>query len=658
MVDGVRPHGVSGSLPGQAGFALLASGLVAAAVVNGLAVALYPDAFESLLDRCLFFLAFTGAAGLVWSAVGWLGGLLLGAILRTSSSETRSRHCLALLLMAPLAAYGLLALHACVRELRSDVASLAGALGVLAASGALASVIARLVSRRAPASGTLATAVVGCAVAVGAALGLRLALPSPAAAWTAGIAAATPAPAAGPALVPAETNVLLLLVDTLRADHLSYAGYPRQTSPALDRLAARSVRFDRAIGQATRTSPNMASLLTGVTPYQHGIVATRTLLPERLQTWGELLEAAGYQTVGILGNPNVGHGFSFTQGMQEVDERFHDRAQSRAEPMVRASVEWLEKRRREPFFLWLHMVDPHRPYESPSPYDTWFVGDAVYHEEVDTILPLTGNSRHGGIEQGAEIEGLRSLADYVARYDGEIRYADHWIGVLLEALDRLDLRRNTLIVFTSDHGESLGEHNFYFAHGTYAHEPTARVPLLFAHPHLPEGRVVDRMVRTIDVLPTVMDLLGLSIPAEVEGRSLRPLFDGAGERITHASITVGQPNAVTLAARTQRWKLVLTPAVWPGFDVWTQAKLSLWPNHHRSRPLRQRHYRTEFYDLELDPTELRNVEGTKPEAERELRSRILAWVDAAGTPDGAQPVATQDIEPGVAERLRELGYLE
>jgi arylsulfatase A-like enzyme len=628
---------------------------------NLIEASLRPHAFENRLDAALFVTVASAATATLCGLTGLLGGFVGATLLRLVgiAPDRGERALLTLLGAGPFTFAVLLLVNDFVHEFKGDLpsamATTAVATGALALSAVATTILhpERLLTSRLVALPFFAVVALGAA-----AFAVRIALPTDPAPDSGDVSSSSDRVTTGSMRLPPATNVMLILVDTLRADHLSYAGYVRETSPRIDALAEAGVVFEQVVGQATRTSPNMASLLTGTSFYRHGLVLAHTKLPRSLETWGELLQQAGYRTAGILGNPNVGPRFDFTQGIEHVEETFHEPGGADAEPMVRRSIELLEGLRDERFFLWLQLIDPHIPYDPPAPYDTFFEGDAHYRREADRILPLTGPERHGGISHRAQLEGLRSFADYVSRYDGEIRYADHWIGELVDALERLGLREETLIVFTSDHGESLGEHDYFFSHGTYSYEATARVPLVLSHPGLARGLRIPEMVRTVDILPTVLELLRLPIPREVEGRSLVPLLRGESLDERPASITSGFDGAVKLAERTGRWKLVLNPVVRPGLDAWTHAKLRIWPNRYGGRELRHRHYRSELYDIVADPHETINRSGESNPIESELLGRILARVDAAGVPEERDAVEIESLDPELQDRLRELGYVD
>jgi arylsulfatase A-like enzyme len=308
-------------------------------------------------------------------------------------------------------------------------------------------------------------------------------------------------------------NVLLITIDTLRFDHLGCYGYRRRTTPAVDSLAADGVLFTHAYAQRPKTSPNFACLLTGTYPQRHGVRRTKRPLPGSAFTLAEVLQSEGYATCGVVTNGNLFPAFGFDQGFDEY-EYGHGGAQAGTE----IALDWLEQGGRGPFFLWVHHTDPHTPYRPPAPYDDVFVDEVEYGNHP---LEIVKGDPLGGIHPGLLIEGPLDLDYYISQYDGEIAYTDYWVGKMLEGLRAHGLAQNTLVVFTADHGESLGEHEYYFEHGLLAYDQSARIPLIFSLPGgMGRGALETHVFESVDLMPTVMDLLGMESPITCQGRSV------------------------------------------------------------------------------------------------------------------------------------------
>ena len=454
----------------------------------------------------------------------------------------------------------------------------------------------------------------------------------------------------GPGRAPARRpNVLLLTVDTLRPDHLGCYGYDRRTSPVIDRLAAGGVRFRTAITAAGRTVQSFPSILTGVYPMVHGLRyegQSSEALAGRATLTG-LLKASGYASFAVTQGLNVGLHRDFDmydpdiyldpQGRKVMVPTRNDRDASRK------AAQWLRSRAGagSPFFLWLRYNAPHWPYDPPAPFTEMF--DPGYHgPHAFNDEPRPGMER-GDIIFGKTRLPEREVRHAVAHYDGEVAYADAAIGDLIKALEDLGELDRTIIVLTADHGENLGEHDYYFEHGAYLYEATVRVPLIVRAPGLiPPGRVVNEQARTIDIVPTVLELAGLPIPDGLQGRSLvarargeatgpaPPAYSESGRNFypenprQYVEGVAGKWRMV----RTDRFKLILIP----------KKPEPIW----------------ELYDLEADPSESRNLIASPPPGSEELRILLLGFVasDPLAHDEGEPP-----LPPGLEDRLRSLGYV-
>jgi arylsulfatase A-like enzyme len=299
--------------------------------------------------------------------------------------------------------------------------------------------------------------------------------------------------AAGLALLPLlcspHPNLVLITIDTLRADHVGVYGDAAAETPTLDALARRGVRFARARSAAPLTGPSHATILTGVYPPQHGVRDNvNFVLDNRHPTLAGLLKEKGYRTAAFVGAYPLASAFGFGRGFERFGEGFHETAalgQGAERPgneVADAALEWLASTGRDPFFVWIHLYDPHAPYTPPAPY----------------------------------AERFRDRP-----YDGEIAFADAQVGRVLEALRTARRDANTLVVVLSDHGEGLGEHG-EATHGMLVYDSTLHVPWIMAGPGVPAGRVVADEVGTVDVLPTLLGLVHASPPSGLPGRDLRP----------------------------------------------------------------------------------------------------------------------------------------
>lgn len=399
-------------------------------------------------------------------------------------------------------------------------------------------------------------------------------------------------------------NVLLITIDTLRADALSCYGGPAVT-PALDRLAAEGVRFDFAHAHAVVTLTSHASILTGTYPFQHGIRDNSGYrLPADARTAGTLLKRAGYETAAFVGAFPVHSRFGLNQGFDLYDDRFGEthaptefvmpeRPASAVVPLARAWIEGRAGGAGQRWFTWVHLFDPHAPYRPPPPFDAQYAGRPYY---------------------------------------GEVAATDAALAPLLDALRAA--KRPTLVIVTGDHGEGLGDHG-ELSHGLFAYESTLRIPLIIAE--LPggtqrtqraqsaRGEVSSVPARHVDILPTILDAVGQTPPADLPGRSLLP----AAER--RASSPPRTSYFEAMGAMLNRGWAPLT-GVLAGRDKFIDLPIA------------------ERYDLAADPVERANLAGRSPERDRALAASLRAF-------NAAPPGDRRAEDPGAAARLRALGYV-
>ncbi len=337
------------------------------------------------------------------------------------------------------------------------------------------------------------------------------ATPSPVELFPAAFHATKVPPASGP-------NVVLISIDTLRADHMCVYGYHRPTTPRLSRLAGEARVFDRAYCTAPLTGPSVVSMLTGQYPHRHLVRLLWQKITAQNVTLADHLRRAGYQTAAVVSNIAVsdracGLGGRFDHYDDRVDEPEPHRPsllERRASRTTDAAVSWLERRRgaQSPFFLWVHYIDPHGPYRAPEDAPVRFA-----HETPHAV-------DRARIPDYVYEPGIVNGMDYIDRYDEEIAYTDREVGRLLDALDRLGAGEDALIIVTADHGEHMidGDH-LYFCHGHDVHESTVRVPLIVRHKSVPAGRV-DQPVSIVDIFPTVLGILGIPTPGDIDGYHL------------------------------------------------------------------------------------------------------------------------------------------
>lgn len=426
-----------------------------------------------------------------------------------------------------------------------------------------------------------------------------------------------------PSESPERFNVLLITVDALRADHLSCYGYSRNTSPNLDALAQKGLRFEHCISQAPNTIPSFF-LLMASKYIQEGDLQQKDL------TLAEILKADGYKTGAIVEN---GLFDADQRGLdQGYDDFIVDRdlgydllvqlygSNDRADVITDKAISWLSSHHEDRFFLWVHYIDPHDPYSPPEPYDRLF--DPDYRGKFDGDMRGPENRDANLLNYSPVVVAEADRNHIISLYDGEIRFVDREIGRLLMALDQLVLGLKTHVIVSADHGEIFGEY-YLWIHGNSLYESEIRVPLIMSLPSLTKGGVVrDHAVQTIDIAPTICDLVGLDVPKSFLGRSLVPLIEGKGSLEDQAAYAVWKDFR---AVRTPRWKLIT----------------------------RNEGKKKELYDISIDPNETLNLAESHPTEVLSL-SRALSSKQLGESPEkDARKITTE-----IVEELKSLGYLQ
>lgn len=451
-------------------------------------------------------------------------------------------------------------------------------------------------------------------------------------------------------------NIVFILIDALRADHLPIYGYSRQTAPNLTALAGKGMLFTRMYAQASSTRPSVATILSSLYPTVHKVNYERDFLPESVTVLPEVLQAAGYKTFGASANANVSPTFGYSQGFDEfwvwktesafrltmmgraAEDVFGPHLLSRllreqgeivphAGIVTDITLRWVSQRGVEPFFLYVHYIDPHEPYGPPSPYDHTF--------DYRSDPPVRG----GGIDplkllsDGQDRERVGRTLD---QYDGEILYADHHVGRLLKGLEDLGVMNNAMVIVTADHGEEFFEHG-KDSHGRSTYEEVLRVPfLVYWQDKVHAGTKYDGMVRLIDVMPTIPALLGVTPPREIQGKSFAAQLIGPRDRESNQKLfaQVVQDTFALEMVRDNRYKLI----------------------RHLRGPDQGRE---ELYDLERDPLERTNL-ASKSRTEVAALGRELEAFNTtiSGAADRIQAEQVQKLDRDTERALRSLGYVK
>lgn len=353
-------------------------------------------------------------------------------------------------------------------------------------------------------------------------------------------------------------NIVFILIDTLRADKVGFGGYPQNITPNLDAMAESGVVFERAISTAPWTEPATAAIFTGMLPSQTGVGFPDVTLPSSAKTLAEYLLEIGYSTAGFSGNPLISARFNFDKGFTFFNEKCVDHFQWRsAECLTDEALFWLKKEHEQPFFLYVHYIDPHARYDAPPPYhDRFSYGYTGNNEAVKRgdIIPFEMR-----IKRGQKVELSAYDAEYLEKlYLGEIAYLDEQVARLVEFVKQ-NSRAPTLFIITSDHGEEFMEHNIV-GHIYNLHDTLLHVPLIFFGAGMKSGVRIKNCVSTADITPTLLDMLGLEPPQNSWGISLKPLLEGGTieERIIFSERADFWQNSYSVIANN--WKLIFFPS--------------------------------------------------------------------------------------------------
>jgi arylsulfatase A-like enzyme len=475
--------------------------------------------------------------------------------------------------------------------------------------------------------------------------------------WGAPVVRQRAAPRAGATGPP--RGVILIQGDTLRTDHLDAYGYARPTAPTLHRLADEGALFRHAITQTSWTKAATPSVHTSLFPSTHGVHQIPDRLPAAAVTLAEVYRDAGYATLSFSSVSFTGQFTNLHQGFEELHEsestagRAGPRGSKTSREFVDRLVDWLEEHRDVPFFVFLHVFDPHSPYEPNRPYDTTWAdpkGRDEYLRQLelfkkgvvaDPFLAQRGMAtREELVKAGLDPEAfIRYSKDW---YDGSIRGMDAEIARLVERLEELGLGDETLVAFYADHGEEFHDHGRMW-HGQSVYGEMIRVPLILWGPgRVARGTEVEEPVQLVDVMPTLLDLSGLPAPKGIQGRSLRPLLAGAGGWEARPVVAEKQPMggsehpgaSESYAIVDGHWKLI----------------------HNVARPPGKPEF--ELYDFFQDPLDQKDRAAEHPDVVVRLSKALEAWrrsaVAARLEPDA---LSTQGMSAEQLERLRALGYV-
>ncbi|MHC4765596.1 MAG: sulfatase [Planctomycetota bacterium] len=459
-----------------------------------------------------------------------------------------------------------------------------------------------------------------------------------AAAGLAGLVAVLPAPGTAADRGPDIRRVVVIHLDATRADDLgSYGGIP--STPNIDAVAARGMRYTNSIAPLPKTSPSIASFMTGRLPNRHGVYDVGGKLQDQLTTLPELLRQHGFVTGGFSSNLVVDklktdetrsagfdQGFDVFKGIRDLPEvpegaEANDVPRELCAALTNEALAFVEEHRDEKFFLWMLHLDPHAPYAPPAPYDTMYLDHPRLADRSATLDPSV-------MHHQAYVSGRLDAREYIARHLGEVTLTDAWLGRLFARLEELPGR--TLLVITADHGESLGDAGYWFGHGSNIRHPCVNVPLVIACEGVVPVGVSDALVANIDLASTILELLGIDAEALVAN---------------------GLPLTATFA-QPDPWPDRMVPLQTYGGTRWRGVRSADYCLQSLFDPQTGRHLGSQLYDVVHDPGETVDVSDRLPRVLQEHLEMERAWFRQASRAE----VHLRD-DPEMIERLRSLGYV-
>jgi len=319
-------------------------------------------------------------------------------------------------------------------------------------------------------------------------------------------------------------NVIIINIDTLRKDHCGVYRYQRSTTPSMDLLARRSLVFSNMVSSSSFTVPSVGSLFTSLYPSEHGAIGKdEMILSEKNITLAEILEENGYHTAAFSASPFISPEFGFGQGF----EIFSSTGSAHANDLFDKAMPWLDNHYNDqPFFLYVMFFDPHQPYDPPQSVERMFQRDYFGHKIWPDSMLKNKPVRVSKLSPEITFEELEFAK---SMYDSEIEFVDQSIGLMLQKADILGLLDRTMVIITSDHGEEFLEHGG-FGHSRTLYKESIAVPFVLYYPGISDpGKKISSLVRNVDVMPTVLDLVGINPPEKISGRSLRPLFENSAQ---------------------------------------------------------------------------------------------------------------------------------
>ena len=446
-------------------------------------------------------------------------------------------------------------------------------------------------------------------------------------------------------------NVVFIIVDALRADHLSCYGYNRNTTPFIDSLAKDAVLFTNAISQGTVTWVSVPSIFTSLYPIVHKVLWLDEYLEDAFNTLPDVLKKEGYSTAAFVG-PQFETFSGFLNRFDShilIKDRKHVKSAFVSRILTKKAIDWLRQEHTQPFFLYIHYLDVHAPYVNDEPFGSLFWKEEVT-PEMKSFIGSFFRSRNNDPFDSRRDSGMKIMEYLISQYDGKVSSVDNQVKKVLEELRKTGLFNNTIVIITSDHGEEFGEHRNeligrkVFFHGVSLYESTIRVPLIIKVPRATfKKQVITDLVRQIDIMPTILDILNIRNNSVMQGVSFLPVLEGK-EIADLSAFSETPPNRFSanpdysISLRTKDWKLIE--------QYRSEDKISF--------------YR--LFDLRNDPKEIHDVSTSHPLLVKELKARIRGYSEYSKLREQILGHTGKNrkviLDEAKKERLKSLGYLQ
>lgn len=453
-------------------------------------------------------------------------------------------------------------------------------------------------------------------------------------------------------------NIVFIIIDAIRPDHLGINGYKRNTSPNIDKLAKNGIFFSNTYAPLPNSEPSITSMLTGIYPHSTGVrMLFKNKLKPSITTLQEILKAHGYKTAFMkcgFFNKKIGieRGFDQFEPLKwKIEDKinrgiykiFHpNKALSVTQQYTKRAIKYIRKNSNKRFFLCLYYIDSHWPYEPPSPYDNMF--DLEYKGKHSFNNLDNGKIKRSDLMFGNKKLSKRDVEHAIAHYDGGIRHVDTHIKKIFNLLKKEKLDKETLIVICSDHGESFGEHNYFYQHGEHLYESGLKSTMIISNPKIiPKGKKIRSRIQNLDIMPTILDMLNITIIDRLDGVSLLPLIHGKKKKIRDFVFSESVENSwkenkrIYFEGVKGKWRSMI-------IDDW---KIIYIPHPKKSI--------FELYNLKNDPHEKNNLINKNKKIATEMKKMILEYLK---TQSNKGKTDLSSLTEKSRKLLKSLGYIE